>query len=68
MHNEERPSSLYKYFPPCRVAVLENLKVKFSQPIEFNDIFEFLPGVDELVDYEQVRKTHYLEPVVNFEG
>jgi len=40
------PTTLYKYFPPERISVLENLEIRFSRPSEFNDAFD----------------THYLVP------
>jgi len=34
---------LYKYFPPERIDVLQNLKIRFSQPNTYNDPFEISP-------------------------
>ncbi len=34
---------LYKYFPPERIDVLENFKVRFTPPLYFNDPFDCLP-------------------------
>ncbi len=34
------PEVLYKYFPPERISVLENMEVRFSPPSEFNDKFD----------------------------
>ena len=47
-HNEppKRPETLYKYLPPERIDVFENLELRFSRPGEFNDAFD----------------THYLVP------
>lgn len=42
----ETPETLYKYFPPDRIDVLESLEVQFSRPSQFNDTFD----------------THYLVP------
>ena len=42
----KRPETLYKYLPPERLDVFENLELRFSRPAEFNDAFD----------------THYLVP------
>lgn len=34
------PATLYKYLPPERIDVLENLEIRFSSPAEFNDTFD----------------------------
>lgn len=39
------PAVLYKYLPPARVDVLQNLKIRFAQVSALNDPFESLPGV-----------------------
>ncbi len=39
-------SVLYKYLPPERIDILENMELRFSRPSEFNDTFD----------------THYLVP------
>jgi hypothetical protein len=49
----ERPASLFKYCSPERVDVIERLKVRFTQPILFNDIFECLPGTDQSTDFRR---------------
>jgi hypothetical protein len=33
------PATLYRYFPPEHIAVLENLSLRFTTPTEFNDTF-----------------------------
>ena len=35
----------YKYYPPQRLDVLENCRIRFSPPMDFNDPFELLPGL-----------------------
>src|SRR5262245_61303190 len=40
MANSQVPDTLYKYFPPDRIDVLENLELRFSRPSEFNDRFD----------------------------
>jgi hypothetical protein len=34
------PPTLYKYYPPERVDIIENLQIRFSAPSEFNDTFD----------------------------
>ena len=34
------PPTLYKYYPPERVDIIENLHIRFSAPSEFNDTFD----------------------------
>jgi len=34
------PPTLYKYYPPERVDIIENLLIRFSAPSEFNDTFD----------------------------
>ena len=34
------PCTLYKYCPPERIDILEDLKVRFSPPSDFNDTFD----------------------------
>jgi hypothetical protein len=36
---------LYKYLPPARVDVLQNKSIRFTQPGDFNDPFEFRPNI-----------------------
>ncbi len=48
----ELPAALFKYCPPERVDILEGLKIRFSQPAVFNDIFECLPGTDQTTDFQ----------------
>lgn len=48
----ELPASLFKYCPPERVDILEGLKIRFSQPAVFNDIFECLPGSDRETNFD----------------
>ncbi len=44
---------LYKYFPPERVDVLQNLKIRFSQPRIYNDPFELRPVPNSAITEEQ---------------
>jgi Protein of unknown function (DUF2971) len=38
--SEMPPPTLYKYCPPERIDILENLAIRFSRPSEFNDHFD----------------------------
>jgi hypothetical protein len=40
---------LYKYLPPARADVLERASIRFTQPVYFNDPFEFSPTIGALV-------------------
>jgi hypothetical protein len=46
---------LYKYLPPARMDVLENLKIRYSQPGAFNDPFEVKPYISHISDDEQIE-------------
>jgi hypothetical protein len=52
----ERPSSLFKYCSPQRADILDRLKIRFTQPVLFNDIFECFPGTDQSPDFERPFK------------
>lgn len=41
------PDRLFKYCPPERVDVLQNERIRFTPPAEFNDPFELLPRLPE---------------------
>ena len=47
---------LYKYLHPDRVDVLKNRQIRFTQPGDFNDPFEFRPQIANLADDSFVRK------------
>ena len=57
---------LYKYCPTERIDILENLKIRLTQPVCFNDPFEahanVISGFDEL-EYETAKKYYN-----NFQG
>jgi hypothetical protein len=36
----EPPTILYKYLPPDRIDILENMQLRFSRPTDFNDTFD----------------------------
>jgi hypothetical protein len=45
---------LYKYLPPERLDVLEKRRIRFTQPGDFNDPFEFRPCIQPAPD-ERLR-------------
>ena len=47
---------LYKYFPPERIDVLRNRRVRFTQPADFNDPFEFKPVIREISSDDAVKE------------
>lgn len=44
---------LYKYFPPERIDVLQDLRIRFSQPRIYNDPFELRPVASSAITEEQ---------------
>lgn len=54
---------LYKYLPPNLLKVLQERRVRFTQPGDFNDPFEFRPKIDAAITDGEVRA--YVEQ--NFE-
>lgn len=50
-----RDMILYKYFPPGRIEVLRNRRIRFTQPADFNDPFEFKPVIGEIASDDNVR-------------
>ena len=46
---------LYKYLQPVRLDVLEHRKIRFTQPGDFNDPFEFRPRIREVASDAEVR-------------
>lgn len=47
---------LYKYLSPERIDVLENKKIRFTQPGDLNDPFEFEPYIYEMISEKNIRK------------
>lgn len=47
---------LYKYLPAARLDVLEHKRIRFTQPGDFNDPFEFRPQIQESASDAQVQK------------
>lgn len=48
---------LYKYVTPDRVDILENKKIRFTQPGSLNDPFETSPVINAIVDSDQIGDT-----------
>ena len=47
---------LYKYLPPTRVAVLQRRTIRFTQPCDFNDPFEFRPFIGSAASDGHVKE------------
>lgn len=47
--------TLYKYLQPIRVDVLQHRRIRFTQPGDFNDPFEFRPKIREVASDSEVR-------------
>jgi hypothetical protein len=47
---------LYKYLHPDRLSVLRERKIRFTQPGNFNDPFEFRPRIESLMQDQQMRE------------
>ena len=45
---------LYKYLPPTRVEVLKKRLIRFTQPTDFNDPFEFRPAMTSLLSNKHI--------------
>jgi Protein of unknown function (DUF2971) len=46
---------LYKYLQPVRLDVLKHGRIRFTQPGDFNDPFEFRPRIREVASDAEVR-------------
>ena len=46
---------LYKYLQPARVDVLLHIQIRFTQPGDFNDPFEFRPNICALASNDEVQ-------------
>jgi hypothetical protein len=46
---------LYKYLQPARVDILKHNRIRFTQPGDFNDPFEFRPKIREVAPDAEVR-------------
>ena len=47
---------LYKYLSPERIDVLEKLKIRFTQPGDFNDPYEGKPAISGLCSPEDLEE------------
>ena len=47
---------LYKYLTPARLDVLEDRRIRFTQPAAFNDPFEFKPCIESAVSPAHFRE------------
>lgn len=47
---------LYKYLQSSRLDVLRNMQIRFTQPGDFNDPFEFRPRIREIASDKAVQK------------
>lgn len=54
---------LYKYLTPERIDILENLKIRFTQPKYFNDPFDSIYNIKTLVSKEMLQKDFDVERV-----
>ncbi len=46
---------LYKYLQPARVDILKHRRIRFTQPGDFNDPFEFRPKIREVASDAEVQ-------------
>lgn len=53
---------LFKYFEPSRTDVIENSTIRLTQPIDFNDPFEFKPVVSSIATKEELN-SHFEETI-----
>lgn len=58
---------LFKYLHPDRIDVLENKSIRFSQPLAFNDPFEFKSVISDIVSGEffQAYLEEHLESIAD---
>lgn len=47
---------LYKYLQPARVDLLKHNRIRFTQPGDFNDPFEFRPRIREVASEAEVQR------------
>ena len=58
------PGTLYKYFPPERLHVLTDCRVRFSQRQAFEDEFDLRPRVASFGTAEEMRAFMQQDPVL----
>ncbi len=65
---------IYKYFHPDRIDVLENLKIRFTQPNALNDPFECKPLIsaknvsNSLLQRAEIKFTQMFDEFISQEG
>ncbi|OLF76367.1 hypothetical protein AWH60_06135 [Pseudoalteromonas haloplanktis] len=47
---------LFKYFEPARTDVIEDSTIRLTQPVDFNDPFEFKPVVSSVATQEEFNR------------
>ena len=53
---ENMPSALFKYLPPPRINVLEDLLIRFTQASSLNDTLELRPPVKGVANDERLTR------------
>jgi len=56
----------YKFLPPSRIDVLQNLSIRFTQPYFFNDPFEVSPIFNSLVNSDKYDQWFEESVLANF--
>lgn len=51
-----KPCVLYKYFPPERIDVLYDRRIRFTPPVEFNDPYDSSPSTEN-VERSRLKKS-----------
>lgn len=59
------PPALYKYYPPKRLHVLTDCKVRFSQRQVFDDQFDLRPKVANFGTADEIRQFMEFDPVLS---
>lgn len=47
---------LFKYFHPSRTDVIENSTIRLTQPVDFNDPFEFKPVISTIASKNEFQR------------
>ena len=51
---ENMPSALFKYLPPPRINVLEDMLIRFTQASSLNDTLELRPPIKGVASDERL--------------
>jgi len=62
LFHSKPPPILYKYFAPERIDVLQNRKIRFTQPPVFNDPFESFPAFSQFMRPTDLEQALRLQP------